>query len=56
MLFTIIETLSKDLLAEDSYLKYKVFIDLRKEKNLEIKDEELKKQYDDYCKLVYGEE
>lgn len=53
---TIIETLSKDLLAGDSYLKYKVFIDLRKEKNLEIKDEELKKQYDDYCKLVYGEE
>lgn len=45
---TIIETLSEDLLAEDANLTYKAFAELRKEKGLEIFDEDLKEQYDEY--------
>lgn len=52
---TIIDTLSEDLLADDSYLKYKTFIELRKEHNLKINDEELNKQYEEYCNYVYEE-
>lgn len=52
---TIIDTLSEDLLAVDSYLKYKTFIELRKEHNLKINDEELNKQYEEYCNYVYEE-
>lgn len=45
---TIIETLSEDLLEEDPYISYKAFDELRKDKNLEIYDENLKKQYEEY--------
>ncbi len=44
---TIIETLAADLL-EDDYISYKAFNELRKDKNLEIYDENLKKQYEEY--------
>lgn len=50
---TIIETLSTDMLTEDSNLLYKAFVELRKENNLEIYDEQLKKQYDEYCTKIY---
>lgn len=53
---TIIETLSADLLSEDANLTYKAFVELRKENNLEIFDEELKKQYDEYCDTLYKTE
>lgn len=45
---TIIEELSKDTLESDQYITYKAFAELRKEKNLEIFDEELKKEYTEY--------
>ena len=51
---TIIETLSTDLLTEDSNLTYKAFVELRKEKGLEIQDEELKKKYEEYCNRLYA--
>lgn len=44
---TIIEILAADLL-EDDYISYKAFNELRKDKNLEIYDENLKKQYEEY--------
>ena len=47
---TIIETLSEDLLDKDENLKYKAYVELRKEKGLKILDEQLNKQYEDYCK------
>ena len=50
---TIIETLSTDLLTEEPNLTYKAFIELRKEKNLTIFDEEINKQYEEYCERVY---
>lgn len=50
---TIIDLLSEDLLADDAYLKYKTFIELRKENNFKINDEELNKQYEEYCNYVY---
>lgn len=50
---TIIETLSTDMITADSNLLYKAFVELRKENNLEIYDEQLKKQYDEYCTKVY---
>ena len=53
---TIIETLSTDMLTEDSSLLYKAFVELRKENNLEIYDEQLKKQYDEYCIELYETE
>lgn len=46
---TIIEILAEDIIAADSNLTYKAFVELREEKNLAIFDEELKKQYEDYC-------
>ena len=52
---TIIETLSEDLLSEDSNLTYKAFAELREEKGLEIFDEELKKQYEEYCETLNEE-
>ncbi len=53
---TIIETLSTDMLTDDSSLLYKAFVELRKENNLEIYDEQLKKQYDEYCIELYETE
>ena len=53
---SIIETLSEDLLTEDSNLTYKAFVELRKENNLSIYDEELNKQYEEYCDALYAEE
>ena len=50
---TIIETLAQDLLDEDENLTKKAYIELREQKGLKILDEELKKQYDDYCKELY---
>ena len=53
---TIIETLSTEMLKADSNLTYKAFVELRKEKNLEIYDEDLKAKYDKYCDTLYGTE
>ena len=50
---TIIETLSTDLLTNDSNLTYKAFVELRKENNLTIFDEDINKQYEEYCEKVY---
>lgn len=46
---TIIEILAEDIIAADSNITYKAFVELREEKNLSIFDEELKKQYEEYC-------
>lgn len=51
---TIIETLSEDLIKSDSNLTYKAFVELRKDKNLTIYDEDLNKQYEQYCEKLYG--
>lgn len=53
---TIIEKLSEDLLAEDSAIIYKALVDLRKESGLEIFDQDLKKEYDEYCATLYETE
>lgn len=45
---TIIEKLSEDTLNNDKNITYKAFVELRKEKNLEIFDKELKEEYDKY--------
>lgn len=45
---TIIEKLSEDTLKNDQNITYKAFVELRKEKNLEIFDKELKEEYDKY--------
>ncbi len=50
---SIIETLSKDLLAEDSNITYKLLVEFRKEKNLTIYDETIKEAYDSYCDSLY---
>ena len=50
---TIIETLAEDLLDEDQNLTKKAYVELREEKGLKILDEDLKKQYEDYCKELY---
>lgn len=46
---TIIEELSKDLLETDENLTYKAFVELRKENNLSIFDDNLKQKYEKYC-------
>lgn len=52
---TIIEELAKNtLLKDDSNLLYKAFAELRKEKNMVIKDETLNKQYDNYLEKLFG--
>ena len=53
---TIIETLSEELMTADSNLMYKAFVELRKEKNLAIYDEELNEQYEKYCDTLYETE
>lgn len=53
---TIIEILSEEILSEDSNLTYKAFAELREEKGLEIFDEDLKEQYDEYCEALNGEQ
>lgn len=53
---TIIETLSEDLLTEDGNIPTKAIVELRKEKNAEIYDEELKKLYEEYCNELYKTE
>ena len=35
---------------------YKAFVELRKEKNLAIHDEDLNKQYEEYCDNLYSTE
>lgn len=52
---TIIETLASDLLTEDEKLTYKAFVELRKEKELKIYDEDISKQYEEYCEKIYEE-
>ena len=51
---TIIEKLSADLLANDANLTEKAYVELRKENNFAIYDEELKKQYEEYCDKLYN--
>lgn len=53
---TIITTLSTELLQEDSHLRYKIYVELREEKGLKIYDEELNKEYEEYCDTLFGEE
>lgn len=53
---TIIEILAEDMLTEDTNLKYKAMVELEKEYNLEIYDEKLKKQYDEYVETLYEED
>ena len=50
---TIIEKLSEELIAADSNITYKAFVELRKENNFEIFDEEIKKEYEEYCNKIY---
>ena len=45
----IIDILSKDLESEDQYIADRALIELRKEYGLEIKDETIRKLYEDYC-------
>lgn len=49
----IIEILAEDLIDEDANLTKKAYVELREQKGLKILDEELKKQYEDYCKELY---
>ena len=44
----IIDTLVTNKLTEDATLKYKALYEIRKEAGLEIHDDEIKKQYEDY--------
>lgn len=53
---TIIETLSEEMLTADTNLTTKAFVELREEKKLSIYDEELKKQYEEYCASLYQTE
>lgn len=53
---TIIEILAEDMLTEDTNLTYKAIVELEKEYNLEIYDEKLKKQYDEYVESLYEED
>lgn len=49
---TIIEKLSEEELTNDQYLTYRAFVELRKEKNLTIYDEDLKKEYEEYVEKI----
>lgn len=49
---TIIEILAEDIIAADSNITYKAFVELRNDKNLKIFDEELNKQYEEYCEKL----
>ena len=51
----IIEKLSEDLLNKDENLRYKAYVELRNEKGLKILDEDLNKQYENYCKKLNEE-
>ena len=51
---SIIETLAADLLEADTNLTYKAFIELRDKNNLNILDDDLKKQYQEYKDGLYG--
>jgi len=48
----IIETLAEEKLAEDADLQNKALIELRKEKEIEIQDDTLKKQYKNYVENI----
>ena len=50
---SIIETLSQDLLSEEPNITHKLLVEFRKEKNLTIHDETIKKAYDSYCDSLY---
>ena len=41
--------MKSELEANDSYLSYKAMLKLEKDNNIKIKDESLKKQYEEYC-------
>ena len=45
----IVEILSKDLEAQDEYIRYKALIKFREDNNLKFKDEELAEDYKEYC-------
>ena len=49
----IIQELSTDIFEADPNIYYKALIELRKDKNLTIFDEELNKEYEDYCSKIY---
>lgn len=48
----IVETLGKDLEAEDKYIRYKALIKLREEYNLKFNDKKFKEEYEEYCEQV----
>ena len=48
----IIDTLVNNKLNDDATLKYKALYEVRKEAGLEIHDDEIKKQYEDYMKSL----
>lgn len=45
----IVSAMKSELEANDSYLSYKAMLKLEKDNNIKIKDESLKKQYEEYC-------
>lgn len=52
----IIDILTEDISSEDTNLKSKALVELRKEYNLDIKDKELNKKYEAYVKSLEDEE
>lgn len=52
----VIDILTEDITSEDTNLKSKALVELRKEYNLKIKDEGLKKKYDAYVTSLESEE
>lgn len=48
----IIETLAEEKIADDENLQNKALIELRKEKEIEIQDDTLKKQYENYIDSI----
>ncbi len=51
----IAEFLAKKIIDDDQSIVDKTFIELRKEKNLKIKDSKIKENYEKYCNEINGE-
>lgn len=52
----IVEELSKNVEADDQYIRYKALIKLREDNGLKFNEDIYKKAYEDYCAEVNGEQ
>ena len=50
----IVEVLSKDLEAEDQYIRYKALIKLREDNKVKFKDKKFEEEYKKYCDQING--